>query len=93
MESLNLDTPQVTSVTGYSVRTVVMSLDGPMIRVTVMDNQGRKTAHEYVDDEALALIVALNKADLSTVSLQKRILQRLVADGRLPSGTIVGSPD
>ncbi len=40
----------------------------------------------------LALLVALNKADLSVKSLQRRILERLIADGKI-LGTISGTPD
>lgn len=39
------------------------------------------------------LISSLNTANLSTISLVKRILQRLQTDGYLPAGTIAGTPD
>jgi hypothetical protein len=38
-----------------------------------------------------ALITALNKANLSTTSLERRILQRLIADGHL-AGSVTGTP-
>ena len=41
---------------------------------------------------ATTLMIALNKADLSTKSLHKRIMEKAVADGKL-AGTISGTPD
>jgi hypothetical protein len=37
-------------------------------------------------------MAALNKADLSSNSLQKRVLQKLIDDGVIP-GTVSGAPD
>src|SRR5687767_11917853 len=51
---------------------------------------------EYADlpenPVATNLMVALNKANLSTKSLHKRVLERLVTDGHI-AGTIGGTPD
>lgn len=41
---------------------------------------------------ATTLMLALNVANLSTKSLHKRVLERLIADGKL-AGTIAGTPD
>jgi hypothetical protein len=41
---------------------------------------------------AVTDMIALNKANLSTTSLQRRVMNRLTALGRL-SGTISGTPD
>lgn len=55
-------------------------------------NGERKTVYYHEADGAEALIVALNKVDLSTNSLQRRIMERLLADGHL-TGSISGTPD
>jgi hypothetical protein len=47
----------------------------------------------YTGADAVTLIRALNKANLSTQSMDNRIMARLLADGKLPSGTVSGSPD
>ena len=51
---------------------------------------------EYIDSkddpQATNFMVVLNKANLSTKSLHKRIMERLVTDGRI-AGTIGGTPN
>lgn len=42
--------------------------------------------------QAQSMMIALNKANLSVKSLQRRILEQLVTDGKL-SGTVTGTPD
>lgn len=41
----------------------------------------------YEGAEAEALIIALNRADLSTASLERRVIQRCMSDGKLGTGT------
>ena len=43
----------------------------------------------YQDAQALAYIKAINSANFSAIPLDQRLLEKLVADGKLPSGTIV----
>jgi hypothetical protein len=38
-------------------------------------------------------MIALNKVNLSTKSLHRRIIEQLQADGLLGTGTISGAPD
>lgn len=49
----------------------------------------------YSGSEATALMTALNKVNLSTAgnSLHQRVMARLVADGKIPSGAPSGTPD
>lgn len=66
--------------------------------VLVRDDQGRETEFGWVDDsqstKAIDTIRALNKANLSTKSLERRALEFLVAEGKITAaGTITGSPD
>jgi len=53
---------------------------------------GVKFVHHYTGTQATDLMKALNKADLTTNSLQKRVMNRLVTDGLL-EGSVSGSPD
>lgn len=57
---------------------VVTEIDGEF--VTTVDRQGR------------ALMVAMNTMDFSSVSLNRRIMNRLLADGHLV-GAVSGVPD
>jgi hypothetical protein len=41
----------------------------------------------------LVMITTLNKANLSTKSLHRRVMEMLVADGYWPAGTINGTPE
>lgn len=59
---------------------------------TGFTTSGRSLECAYDDVEAEALIVALNKANLTTISLEKRVLQRCQMDGKLGAGTVTGTP-
>lgn len=52
---------------------------------------GRAIECRYEGAEADALVIALNKSNLSANSLEKRIVQRCQMDGQLGAGTIAGS--
>jgi len=68
------------------IRAILREVSG-----TAFVEHGRVLVCRYDGAEADALIVALNKANLSTTSLEKRVLQRCQADGKLGAGTITGS--
>jgi len=93
-EIVTLTTPVTTpSLTTYAVRMINMDLDVPAIVIRLRGSNGEVKTVAYNGVTATNLMVALNKANLSTTSLQKRCLERLIADGELPAGTISGSPD
>ena len=46
----------------------------------------------YTGGPAQTLMIGLNKANFSTNSFQKRVMQQLVNDGKL-AGTVSGTPD
>lgn len=52
---------------------------------------GRTLACTYVGTQAENLIVALNSANLSTISLEHRIIAQCQTDGKLGAGTISGT--
>lgn len=107
-ETLTLTTPvQPTSpsITGYSVWSTYFGRGEGVIRIVVQDNNGQRTHAVYTDGDdvegnpapgttiATDLMKVLNKANLTTKSLQRRILEKLAADGKLPEGTVDGTPD
>lgn len=90
-ERVDLTTPIVQpSIVSYTVASLFLDWDGAAIRIIVKGNDGSRVAIEYSGTEATTLMVALNKANLSTRSLHRRILDRLVADGKV-AGTVAGS--
>ena len=92
-------TPSGPTVTDYRVWSLYLGRGEGVIRIVVEDNNFQRTTHVYADDPetgsmiATNLMIALNKADLSVKSLQRRIIERLVADGKLPVGTVEGTPE
>jgi hypothetical protein len=53
---------------------------------------GKTLTCEYFGDDAAQLIVQLNTMNFSTVSLQKRVIQVCGKDGKIPPGTVSGTP-
>jgi hypothetical protein len=50
-------------------------------------------AAAYTDEDAVKIINTLNTADLSSNSLNKRVLNRMVTDGLVPAGaSVAGTP-
>ncbi len=62
------------------------------IVIGLVGENGERNTVGYEGAEATALMVALNKADLSVKSLHRRLMEQAVADGKL-AGTISGAPD
>ncbi len=54
--------------------------------------KGRTIVCQYDGSAADTLIIALNKVNLSTTSMEKRVTQQCQADGKLGAGTISGTP-
>lgn len=103
-EALVLTTPEVrpaVSTTDYRVVYLGLDWEGKQIVIRLRGTNGESRSFTYggrlaatpeARADALAMMVALNTANLSTRSLQRRILERLVADGKL-TGTVSGTPD
>lgn len=88
---LELTTPQ--SVIDYRISIIKFNWDEAKIHIVLKDTQGDTITVGYTGAAATSLMIALNKANLSTNSLQKRTLEQLVADGKIPAGSVTGSPD
>ena len=92
-ERLTLTTPipPPAQVVGYTVSSLLLKWEPtPQIVVTLKGEDGKYTDQVYEGATATTLMIGLNKANLSTRSLNQRIFDRLIADGRI-SGTVAGS--
>ncbi len=93
MEQLDLTTPEVKPDNNYyEVARLCLHWDAQIITIELSGENGEELQVTYTGDIALNLMRGLNKANLSTKSLNRRIMERLVADGKL-SGSVSGTPD
>lgn len=76
----------------YLITLMVLDWAAPAIIIRLLGSDNVEVRAEYAGNTALTLLSALNTANLSTASLHKRVLQRLVADGKLPAGAVSGVP-
>jgi hypothetical protein len=83
----------VPDITDYEVITLTLQRVGSIVYIEVRANTGEITRKMYDGATAATMIQQLNKANLSVKSLERRILERLAADGVLAAGTISGTPD
>jgi hypothetical protein len=92
-EQLDLATPIAPPQrTTYRISRVVLDWDAQVIQITLVGSDGLEVRAEYTGAIAVGLMTVLNTTNLATLSLQKRILQKLVTDGKLPAGTVSGTP-
>lgn len=101
-ESVTLTTP-VQAVPGASLfrvsqlnlnwrsANIVIVLDEFTGGVWVPGPNARQIIATYDGAEATALMTTLNKVNLSTRSLNQRIFDKLLADGKIPAGAVTGS--
>lgn len=68
----------------FTSNTVIVVLQSAQIK--------ERVSASYAGNEAKPVIAMLNKSNFAGVSMKKKILQRLVADGKL-SGEVSGEPD
>ena len=93
-EQIDLTTPITKpAINYYKIDSVVLNYSGAIITIILIDPvTGEKPVFSYYGTTATNLMITLNKVDLSTKSLQKRIFERLITDGKI-AGTISGVPD
>jgi len=99
--------PAPTPTTKYRVSSFTMDLDtvaAPLlpppaptpapglVTIKLVSDAKEFSTYQYTGTSATAMIKQLNTANLTTKSMQKRILEKLAADGFLP-GTVQGTPD
>ena len=56
------------------------------------DFSGKFISVEYVGAQANNVMNLFNTSNFTVNSRDKRVIQRLIADGKVPSGTITGAP-
>lgn len=96
-EQLDLTIPvpaPIAQVDSYKVGKLTLDRMNNIIEVIVWDGSDRNTmkTFEFTGQDAIDNMVALNKADLTSNSLEKRILNKLISDGFL-AGSVSGTPD
>jgi hypothetical protein len=64
-----------------------------LVRIDLESNVGGELICTYQGQQAMDMMKWMNTANFSTTSMNKRILQKLEQDGKLPAGEIVGAPD
>ena len=90
MEQVDLTTPKP-SVTSYRGAVLYLDWQNAHIQIGLLGPLGEQASFTYDGEEATNLMIALNTANLTTNSLHKRALNKLIADGKL-AGTISGTP-
>lgn len=94
-EVITLTTPVVPANPTTSTWKLVkldLDLENSYIFMKLKSNTGEVFMHEYDGTKASTLMIALNKANLTVKSLQKRCLEQLIADG-IKLGTVTGTVD
>lgn len=90
-EALTLTTPETKpSNTAYAVRRLELNWGDAVVDIFLTGVNGESRSFQYTGVTATNLMIALNKANLSTRSLNQRVFDRLIADGLLV-GTVTGS--
>jgi hypothetical protein len=79
------------SLVSLRVVKVHLNMDSESIFIE-LNGGGVSRNFSYRGEEAVTMMTALNKANLSIKSLQRRIIERLISDGKL-DGIIDGTPD
>jgi len=94
VEQLDLTTPfdPIPATNKWEVIGLNLQRKAATIVITLEGDGGDSFKHVISGATATSLIVALNKADLSSNSLDRRIIQLLIDDGVF-AGTISGAPD
>ena len=99
-EDITLATPVQVSLGLTRFRIAFLGFDWEAATVVIRLREWTGTAYgprmietQYDGAVATAIMRALNKVDLSTRSLHQRVLDRLLVDGKLPSGAVGGVVD
>lgn len=91
-EQLDLSAPVAQpTVTTYYIDALHLNWTQQAIDVMLHDNSGNGLTVTYNGTQALALMHALNTGNFSVNSLYKQAMQKLVADGKIPAGTVSGT--
>lgn len=99
-ELYTCNTPQYVDpgATVFRVAGLMLDWAGARIAVYLQEWTGsafgsKRFTVEYIGSTATNMMIALNKANLSSQSLNQRVINRLIADGYLPAGSLGGTVD
>lgn len=99
-EIVTLNAPVLSDpgATTFRIALIVLDWQGAALKIHLREwangafvPGGKLIPIGYEGPTATSLMVALNKANLTTQSLHQRVMARLLADGKLPAGTASGS--
>lgn len=91
LEQVDLTTPE--TCTNYRLANLFLDWDGQQIVVCLRcAATGKVLTFTYSGTEARNMMVVLNKANLTANSLHKRVLDKLIADGKI-AGSVSGTVD
>lgn len=91
METLTLTTP--IAAPSLVVSRLILDWDGAAIYIVLRAPDGRRFEYSYGGATATTFMQLLNKANLSTKSLHRRIIERVVLDYPELAGVISGVAD
>jgi hypothetical protein len=92
-ESVTVATPIVQTTTAYHVQLITLDLDASTIYVQLRGTNNelvQKTYGPTTTPTGATLLHALNTGNFSVNSLMKAVYTRLLADGVIPAGSVVG---
>lgn len=93
-EELTLTDPIVkTPTTTYKVQRIELNIEPPTVVIHVLSDIKETITVSYIKDVAKDYIRFINTGNFTTISLHRRILQRLVQEGKLPPGNVTGTPE
>lgn len=90
-EILTLTSP--ISITTFDIVRVDFQWRDSRILVEFSDTTGKVIPAIWEGTAARNLMISLNKANLTSNTLRARIFSQAVTDGKLPAGTVTGTPD
>lgn len=89
-ERATLTVPEVKTNSQYRVSRLMLDWDGSQITIDLTGTNGETKTCSYLSATATTMMTALNKANLTTRSLNQRIFDRIIADGCI-AATVTGS--
>jgi len=91
---LTLSTPETTPAnTVLHVIEIHLDYENGIVAARIRFDSGVVRGYREHDTDTQLAIRQLNTANLVTKSLEQRLIERWIAKGILPAGTISGSPD
>jgi len=92
-EKFTLQAPIAISRTSYSLNFLTMDWKNAAVRAAVEGDDGVVVPIEYDGPPAIAVMQFINTADFRTQSMHRRAMLRFAQDGKIPAGTVSGTPD